>query len=85
MMTASEICFELLMHAVACPLSFALLNAGRSIAARIAMMAMTTKSSISVKPVLIKIRRPAFALLRARIRIGVDIAFGIARMLPALA
>jgi hypothetical protein len=31
-------------------LSLALLNAGNNIAARIAMMAMTTSSSMSVKP-----------------------------------
>src|SRR6266571_1761306 len=35
-----------------CALLFALVKAGNSIAARIAMMAMTTNSSISVKPCL---------------------------------
>ena len=35
---------------MACALIFALFNAGNSIAARIAMMAMTTSSSIRVNP-----------------------------------
>ena len=37
------------MHITACALHLALLSAGSSIAARIAIMAMTTNSSISVK------------------------------------
>src|SRR4029077_7739621 len=42
----------LLAQAMALALSLALLSAGRSIAAKIAMMAITTSSSISVKPLL---------------------------------
>ena len=38
------------MHLVPCAFDFALLNAGSNIAAKIAMMAMTTSSSIKVKP-----------------------------------
>src|SRR5438445_6548435 len=45
---ASMICLELLMHEIACALIFALLNAGSSIAARMAMIAITTSSSIRV-------------------------------------
>src|SRR6266568_8462392 len=46
----SPICLLLLQQAMALALSLALPNAGRSIAARIAMMAITTSNSISVKP-----------------------------------
>src|SRR5450759_4835399 len=42
-------CFVLVKQAVMCALLFALANAGNNIAARIAMMAMTTRSSIKVK------------------------------------
>ena len=38
------------MHLAACALSLARANAGNSNAARMAIMAMTTNSSISVKP-----------------------------------
>jgi hypothetical protein len=41
-------CFRLLMHLAARPLSLAEFNAGSSIPARMAMMAITTRSSISV-------------------------------------
>jgi hypothetical protein len=40
----------LLKQAVFCAVSFAAVKTGNSIAARIAMIAMTTSSSISVKP-----------------------------------
>src|SRR6266545_4210491 len=43
-------CLVLFMHRMACALIFALLKAGSSIAARMAMMAITTSSSIRVKP-----------------------------------
>src|SRR5258708_10782895 len=46
---ASVSCFWLLKHVAACALSFALLKAGNNIAARIAMIAMTTSNSIRVK------------------------------------
>lgn len=42
-------CLPLFMHITACALNFALERAGNSIAARIAMMAITTRSSIRVK------------------------------------
>jgi hypothetical protein len=47
---AVPICFILFTHEIRFARSFALDNAGRSIAARIAMIAMTTSSSIKVKP-----------------------------------
>ena len=43
------ICFVLLKQAAANPLSFALDKAGSNIAARIAIIAMTTSNSIKVK------------------------------------
>src|SRR5512143_118455 len=45
---ATPICFMLLWHCAALALSLALAKAGRSSAARIAMMAMTTSNSIKV-------------------------------------
>src|SRR5579864_3736886 len=47
-MRAREICLLLLMHLAVFARSFALASAGNSIAARIAMMAMTTSNSINV-------------------------------------
>ena len=47
---ATSNCFSLLMHAAPVALSLALLSAGSSMAARIAMMAMTTSNSIRVNP-----------------------------------
>src|SRR3954465_625006 len=41
-------CFKLLTHEIRLAASLALLNAGKSIPARMAMIAITTKSSISV-------------------------------------
>src|ERR1035437_7153349 len=43
-------CRRLLMHDIPCAFCFALDSAGSSIAASMAMMAMTTSSSINVKP-----------------------------------
>src|SRR5215469_17652535 len=43
-------CFTLLRQRVSCALDLAFASAGRSRAARIAIMAMTTKSSINVNP-----------------------------------
>jgi hypothetical protein len=40
----------LLMHEIPCALAFALVRAGNNRLARIAMMAITTSSSINVKP-----------------------------------
>ena len=48
-MTARLICLVLLMQAMDSALSLALLNAGSNMAARIAMIAMTTSNSIKVK------------------------------------
>ena len=46
---ASAHCFVLLMHCAPCALSFARDIAGNSIAAKIAIIAITTNNSISVK------------------------------------
>ena len=45
----SPCCFRLLIQELDLPFSLAVFNAGRSIPARIAMIAITTKSSIKVK------------------------------------
>src|SRR5271156_6175464 len=50
MMKDRPICLVLLKQEVANPLSFAAARAGKSMAARMAMMAMTTSSSIRVNP-----------------------------------
>lgn len=47
---ASPHCLQLFKQEMACAFAFAFDNAGSSMAARMAMMAMTTKSSMSVKP-----------------------------------
>src|SRR3569833_405275 len=44
------VCFRLLRQEVLSALLFAFANAGNSIAARMAMMAITTSNSINVKP-----------------------------------
>ena len=50
MNSARDICLRLLMHTACCPLRLAEDSAGSSIAARMAMMAITTSSSIRVNP-----------------------------------
>src|ERR1035437_1177686 len=50
MAVAMPICLWLLRQLMALAFSLALLKAGKSIAARMAMMAITTNSSIRVKP-----------------------------------
>ena len=50
-------CFWLLAQAAPVALALALANAGKSMPARIAMMAMTTSNSMRVKPA--EIERPA--------------------------
>src|SRR5262245_33699339 len=45
-------CLVLFMHPIPCALVFALANAGKSMPARMAMMAITTSSSIKVNAVL---------------------------------
>ena len=49
MIVPMPICRRLFKHEIWCALDFALANAGNNIAAKMAMMAMTTRSSISVK------------------------------------
>ena len=49
-MTAIPICLMLERQAICRPFCFARVNAGKSIAARMAMIAITTRSSMSVKP-----------------------------------
>ena len=51
MIQAKVICLVLFMQDIACALYFALANAGNSIAASIAMIAITTSNSIKVKPI----------------------------------
>ena len=53
------ICFMLLAQADLRAASFALANTGNKIAARIAIIAITTSSSISVKPVFLLIIVPS--------------------------
>ena len=53
MTPAMPICFMLFMQEVCLAFDFALERAGKSMAARMAMIAMTTSSSIKVKPVTI--------------------------------
>src|SRR6266550_4546765 len=50
MWVVSKNCLRLLIHCTRFPFSLALASAGRSIAAKIAMMAITTSNSINVKP-----------------------------------
>src|SRR5258708_10142924 len=50
MCQANIICLVLFMHMMPCAFVFALANVGRSIPARIAMIAITTRSSIRVNP-----------------------------------
>src|SRR6266581_1800144 len=62
--TPMPICRRLLKHCVILACSLARDNAGRSKPARMAMMAMTTKSSTSVKP-LGRMQRDCFQRYRA--------------------
>src|SRR5882757_4842694 len=50
MIQPSVNCFVVFIHAVAWARAFALAKAGNNMAARIAIMAMTTNNSINVKP-----------------------------------
>ena len=52
MYQANPNCLRLFMHDMPCALVLALERAGKSMPARMAMMAMTTSSSMSVKPCL---------------------------------
>src|SRR5271168_3546557 len=52
-------CFKLLMHCRAWALVLALLKAGKSIAAKMAMMAITASNSKSVKPLILPARLAA--------------------------
>jgi len=51
---------------MACAFCFARLKAGSSIAARMAMMAMTTSNSMSVKPFRAAVRESGFSLVLIR-------------------
>src|SRR5258706_15473426 len=75
MITARPICFVLLRQPAPNARSFALLNAGSSIAARMAMMAMTTSNSIRVNPhpgfdLLIRIPALVFILIFLKMNFG---------------
>ena len=59
----SPTCFKLEVQAIRCALAFALDNAGRSIAARMAMIAITTSSSINVKAMEIFWTRIVFGMV----------------------
>ena len=52
----------LLRHLIERPLSFALASAGKSSDARMAMMAITTKSSISVNPDVLNFLKVSFII-----------------------
>jgi hypothetical protein len=56
-MMPSPICFRLLWQLARRAFSRARAKTGNKIAARMAMMAMTTKSSINVKPPIPRLRR----------------------------
>ena len=62
-------CFKLLVQAIFCALALALARAGRSKPANMAMMAITTNSSMSVKA-------PILCLLKTRFII-VSVFFGL--------
>src|SRR5215469_13171359 len=66
MTLAMPICLRLLRQAVCCALRLARLRAGRSIAAKMAMMAMTTNNSIRVKAL------PFAAREEQRLLVGVN-------------
>jgi len=65
-MLPSPSCFMLLTHEIPCARIFALANAGKSIAARMAMIAMTTNNSIKVKPPLFDERLLRYPLILLR-------------------
>jgi len=56
----------LLRHLIERPLSFALASAGKSSDARMAMMAITTKSSISVNPDVLNFEKLSFIIISQR-------------------
>ena len=60
MIQASESCFWLLTQVIEWALSLARLKAGSSMAARMAMMAITTSNSINVKARRIKVTTETF-------------------------
>src|SRR5436190_12297754 len=72
MRIARDICFKLPMQVVRIALSLALDNAGKSIAARMAMIAITTSNSINVKPALSD--NAAVLIKPARVRAGARLA-----------
>ena len=64
MVMATMSCFRLFTHFVFCAISFALLSAGNKRDARMAITAMTTSNSISVKPLPICLRRETIRKVR---------------------
>src|SRR5262245_53907531 len=65
MWVPNESCLRLLTQEIAWALPFAFASAGKSIAARMAMMAMTTSSSIRVNPDLPEGRKRAADIFMA--------------------
>ena len=53
------------MHCTPCAFSFAFVNAGNSIAAKMAMIAMTTNNSISVNARYTRVDRERFTFMAA--------------------
>src|SRR5439155_24408591 len=66
------ICRRLLMQLADLPFSFAFANAGNNIPARMAMIAMTTSSSINVKAAKIERRLLGVRLINSRLVLGAD-------------
>src|SRR5439155_26729627 len=70
-------CFSLFRQMMRCAFSFVVARAGKSIAARMAMMAMTTKSSIRVKALL---RAEAFDAIASLFKSGFNHKDGLSLM-----
>src|SRR5277367_3952671 len=71
-------CFKLLVHCRAWALVLALLKAGNSIAARMAIMAITTSNSTRVKPVILLAKLPTRSTRVRRFLVFLQLsAFGI--------
>src|ERR1039457_1626866 len=80
MAVATPICLWLLRQLMALAFSLALLKAGKSIAARMAMMAITTNSSIRVKPAGPVARRMGVAFLYSVLIIATHILLGLGHL-----
>src|SRR5436190_24232056 len=64
MKQARPSCLRLFTHLICCAFTLALLSAGNSIEARIAMLAITTSSSIKVKACLVLVANPRHSAAR---------------------